>query len=72
MRKLFIAGVAVFALCVLLGIAQLWFAPWNYDVFVKIELTLCGVLTLIVVCWFAAREHAEYKATRSGKHMDRL
>lgn len=71
MKKLLLSGVAVFVLGVVLGVAQLWFAPWTQEVFVKIELTLGGLLAIIVVLWYVRKEYDEDRVTRSGKHLDR-
>jgi len=45
------AGTTLFVIGVLIGIAQLWFSPWSSETFVKIELTLGGLLGIVVVVW---------------------
>lgn len=70
MKSLFLAGTALFAIGVMLGIFQLWFSPWTPEIFLKIELTLGGLLAIIVVAWYVLKEYAEDKTTRSGKEMD--
>jgi len=38
--------------------------------FLKVEMTIGGLLAIVVVLWFAVREHKEDKATRSGDRLD--
>jgi len=64
------AGTVLFVIGILLGIAQLWFAPWAPDTFVKIELTLGGLLGIVVVVWFVLKEQKEDRANRSGNRLD--
>jgi len=37
---------------------------------VKIELTLGGLLGIVVVVWYVVKEYREDKATRSGNRLD--
>jgi hypothetical protein len=64
------AGTTLFVIGVLVGIAQLWFSPWSSETFVKIELTLGGLLGIVVVAWYVVKEYREDKATRSGNRLD--
>ena len=59
-------GVGLFVLGVLLGLAQLWFSPWSPDVFIKLEMSLGGLLLIDGVVWFAVKEYRDGKATRRG------
>ncbi len=70
MKKLFLAGTGLFAAGVLLGIVQMWFAPWDPEIYVKMELTLAGLLAIVVVAWYVKRESAEDEATRRGDRLD--
>jgi len=60
---LVVAGIAA-------ALVQLWFAPWPLETFLKIEMTIGGLLAIVVVLWFAVREQREDKATRSGDRLD--
>jgi uncharacterized membrane protein YcjF (UPF0283 family) len=70
MKKLFLAGAALFSACVLLGIVQMWFHPWAPETYVKLELTLAGLLAIVVVAWYIKRESVEDEATRRGDRLD--
>ena len=59
-------GVALFILAVLLVLGQLWFSPWSPDVFIKLEMSLGGLLLIDGVVWFAVKEYRDDKATRRG------
>lgn len=63
-------GTALFVLGVMLGLAQLWLAPWSTETFVKIEITIGALLAIVIVTWFVAREYRVNKATRSGSGLD--
>jgi uncharacterized membrane protein len=65
-----VAGTILVVLGIAAGLIQLWFAPWSAETFVKIEMTLGGLLAIVVVVWFAVREHKEDQATRSGDRLD--
>ena len=56
----------LFVLGVLLGLAQLWFTPWSPEVFVKLEMSVGGLLLIVGGVWFVVREYREDKATRRG------
>ncbi len=63
-------GTALFVIGILAGIAQLWFAPWTSETFVKIELTIGGLLGIVIVVWFVLKEQREDRANRSGNRLD--
>ena len=65
-----VAGTILVVLGIAAGLLQLWFAPWTPETFVKIEMTLGGLLAIVVVLWFVVREHRQDKATRSGDRLD--
>jgi hypothetical protein len=67
-------GIAIeaglFVLGVLLGIVELWFAPWTPQFFIKLEITIGALFAVVGVIWFAAREFRENKITQSGERLD--
>jgi hypothetical protein len=65
-----VAGTVLFVVGVLLGMAQLWFAPWSMETFAKIEITLGGLLGIVIVVWFVVREYREDRTNRSGSRLD--
>ena len=65
-----LAGTILVVIGVAVGLLELWFVPWSPETFLKIEMTLAGLLLIVVVIWFAVREHKEDKATRSGDRLD--
>ena len=58
--------MGLFVLGVLLGLAQLWFAPWSPAVFIKLEMSVGGLLLIAGVVLFVVREYRDDKATRRG------
>lgn len=69
MRAIIGLGIFFFVAGVILGLAQLWFAPWSAETFLKIEVTLAALLLIAVVVFYVIREHKDDVNTRSG---DRL
>jgi len=65
-----LAGTILVVVGIAAGLLQLWFAPWSAETFLKIEMTIGGLLVIVVVIWFAVREHKEDEATRSGDRLD--
>jgi uncharacterized membrane protein len=65
-----VAGTILVVIGVAVGLLELWFVPWSPETFLKIEMTLGGLLVIVVVIWFAVREHKEDRATRSGDRLD--
>lgn len=61
---------ALFVTGVILGVIELWFAPWTPDVFIKLELTLGAALVIVYVIDFARREQREHEQTRNGDKLD--
>jgi len=64
------AGTVLFVIGILIGLAQLWFSPWSAETFLKIEMTLGGLLGIVIVVWYVVKEYREDKATRSGSRLD--
>ena len=62
-------GAALFVAGVVAGIVQLWFALWSAATFLKIEMTLGGILVIVIVLWYVVREYKEDKANRSGDQL---
>jgi hypothetical protein len=65
-----VAGTALFVIGIVLGIVQLWLAPWAPETFVKVELTIGGLLGIVIVVWFVLKEQKEDRANRSGNRLD--
>jgi hypothetical protein len=63
-------GATLFVIGVLAAIAQLWFEPWDAETFIKLEMTIGGLVVIVIVVWFAVRESRDYKAIRSGDRLD--
>lgn len=61
---------ALFVTGVILGVIELWFAPWTPDVFIKLELTLGAALVIVYVIDFVRREQREHEQTRNGDKLD--
>jgi hypothetical protein len=65
-----IAGTALFVVGVVVFMAQLWFTPWSAETFFKVEMTLGGLLVIVVVVWFMVNEYRQDRQTRSGDRLD--
>jgi hypothetical protein len=63
-------GCGLFVIGVLLGIIQLWFAPWSIQFFVKLEMTIGALFLIVCVIWFVTKEYREDKTNRSGDKLD--
>jgi uncharacterized membrane protein YcjF (UPF0283 family) len=70
MKSTLAIGATLFVIGVLVGIAQLWFEPWSAETFIKIEMTVGGLIAILVVVWFVVRESKDYKAIKSGDRLD--
>jgi len=60
----------LFALAIIIGLIQLWFTPWSFALFVKLEITIGAVFVIVLVAWFVAKELKEDKENRSGDRLD--
>ena len=68
MKGLTAAIFALFVAGVLIGLAQLWFAPWLPETFLKIEVTDGAAIVLIAAWAFYTREREDFdKIDRGGK-----
>jgi Na+-translocating ferredoxin:NAD+ oxidoreductase RnfE subunit len=63
-------GTGLFIIGVLLGIIQLWFQPWSFQLFLKLEMTIGALLLIVCVVWFVAKEYLQDKTNRSGDSLD--
>lgn len=63
-------GSALFVAAVVIGVVQLWFAPWRPDIFLKLELTVGAAFLIDIVICFVIKEYTEDKANRGGDHLD--
>lgn len=64
------SGLFLIIAGVVSAIAQLWFAPWSPETFLKIEMTVGGMFLIVVAVFYAVREYREDKVTRSGDRLD--
>jgi len=53
-----------------IGIIQLWFMPWDNELFTKLELTLGAFAGILIAVWFVVKEYREDKLNRSGTRLD--
>lgn len=60
---LFVIGVGV-------ALIQLWFSPWESQLFIKFEMTIGAFLAIALVIIFVIREYNENKKNRSGKDLN--
>ncbi|HVY05240.1 MAG TPA: hypothetical protein VHB46_04625 [Burkholderiales bacterium] len=70
MRTSLAVGTSLFVLGVLIGIAELWFAPFSGETFIKVELTIAALIGIVIVVAFVIRESRENRKTRSGDSLD--
>ena len=59
-------SAGLFVLGVLLGLCQLWFAPWSPAVFIKLEMSVGGLLLIAGTAWFVIKEYRTSKRMRRG------
>jgi hypothetical protein len=69
-KGLLFAGVALFIVGVAAALAQLWWAPWSLDHFIKLEFTDGCLLAILVAIWFARREYQEYRHQLHSPDLD--
>lgn len=70
MKTAVILETVLFALAIIIALIQLWFTPWIFALFIKLEITIGAVFVLVLVVWFVARELDEDEETRSGERLD--
>jgi hypothetical protein len=69
MRLTAAIALGLFHLGVLIGLAQLWFRPWDYETFLKIAITVGAVLAVVLIWNFLIRENRDYEKIRGGKRL---
>lgn len=70
MNILIIIGTVLFVVGVLIGVVQLWFAPWSLAIFYKLELTVGALFLIVIVICFVIRESNAEKSNRDGGRLD--
>jgi len=63
-------GSVLFVAAVVIGVVQLWFAPWSPDIFLKLELTVGAAFLIDVVICFVIREYHDDRSNRGGGRLD--
>jgi hypothetical protein len=56
----------LFVVGVLLALGQMWWSPWSPAVFMKLEMSVGGLLLIAGVVWFVVKEYRADKATKRG------
>lgn len=59
-----------FVLGIVLALAQMWFAPWDAAIFLKLEFTTAALFVIALVVNFVIKEHKENETNKSGEHLD--
>jgi hypothetical protein len=70
MKKIIDAGTTFFILGVVLGLIQLWFEPWSYALFIKLEITLGALFLVNLAIGFSRKEYKDYKRQQDGDKLD--
>ena len=65
-----VVAAGLFDLGVLIGIVELWFAPWSVELFFKLEMTIGALFAIVLVVWFVTKENAENLANKRGDRLD--
>ena len=69
MKLTALMALALFHVGVLIGLAELWFRPWDPETFLKILIT-DGALLAVVLTWnFLIREKRDYEKIRDGERL---
>lgn len=71
MKFTLIGGVVLFVAAVVVALAQLWLTAWSAAVFIKIEITLGGMLAVLVAIWFTRKEYKDYESQKSNSALDK-
>ena len=71
MKFALIGGVALFVAAVAVALAQLWLTAWSPAVFIKIEITLGGMLAVLVAIWFTRKEYKDYESQKTNSALDK-
>ena len=70
MKAALVTGGACFVLAIALALVQLWFAPWQAEVFLKVEITLGALFVIAVAVWFVRKEFKDYKRQQTDTKLD--
>jgi len=70
MRALISICFGLFILGVLIGLAQLWFAVWTADTFVKLVITDGAALAIVLAWSVFARERRDFDNIRRGGKLE--
>lgn len=70
MKNIIVTGTTFFVLSIVLGLVQLWFEPWSFTLFIKLEITVGALFLIILVIGFSRKEYKEYKHQQSGDKLD--
>lgn len=70
MKTIVVLETILFGLGIVIALIQLWFTPWIFALFIKLEITLGAVFVMVLVIGFVARELNEDNETRSGERLD--
>lgn len=70
MRNIIVTGTTFFVLGVVLGLIQLWLEPWNFTLFIKLEITLAALFLINLAIGFTRKEYKDYKRQQDGDKLD--
>jgi len=70
MRLASILSLTLFAIWVVLAIADMWFNVVSWDLFIKITITFILAVVLVVCIALVKREYMEDKQMKKDKYID--
>jgi len=70
MNATLVSGVAIFIAAIAFALVQLWFAVWDAEVFIKLEITLGAFFLIAVVLWFTRKEYKDFKRQKNDVRLD--
>jgi hypothetical protein len=70
MKNIIVTGTTFFVLSIILGLIQLWFEPWSFALFIKLEITLGALFLINLAIGFARKEYKDYKHQQDGDKLD--
>lgn len=70
MKNIIFTGTAFFVLGIVLGLIQLWFEPWSFALFIKLEITLGALFLINLAIGFTRKEYKDYKRQQEGDKLD--
>ncbi len=62
--------LAIFVLGAILSLTQLWFSPFDVEVFVKIMITLGVIFVVVLGITLVKKEYIENKKMKDSGHID--